>query len=150
MTECSHTHLFDEAVATLRSAGLRITEQRRSILRVLAKADGTLSAEETFEALDPETCDVVTVYRCLESFERAGAVQRGVRENGTKVYCLAHGADHHHHLTCRSCGRTERIDVCVDADLVQLAEERGFVEVSHVLEVFGVCSGCRKGGRAAE
>ena len=75
MTECSHTHLFDEAVATLRTAGLRITEQRRSILRVLAKADGTLSAEETFEALDPETCDVVTVYRCLESFERAGAVQ---------------------------------------------------------------------------
>jgi Fe2+ or Zn2+ uptake regulation protein len=69
-----------------------------------------------------------------------------VRENGTKVYCLAHGADHHHHLTCRSCGRTERIDVCVDADLAQLAEERGFVEVSHVLEVFGVCSGCARGG----
>jgi Fur family ferric uptake transcriptional regulator len=111
----------------LRTAGLRITEQRRSILRVLAKAEGTLSAEETFEALDPDTCDVVTVYRCLESFERAGTVQRGVRENGTKVYCLAHGADHH-----------------------QLAEERGFVEVSHVLEVFGVCSDCREGGGAAE
>ena len=150
MTECSHSHLFDEAVATLRTAGLRITEQRRSILRVLAKADGTLSAEETFETLDPETCDVVTVYRCLESFERTGAVQRGVRENGTKVYCLAHGADHHHHLTCRSCGRTERIDVCVDADLAQLAEERGFVEVSHVLEVFGLCSDCREGRGAAE
>ena len=143
VTDHSHHHLFDAAVAALRSAGLRITEQRRSILRALAEADGTLSAEETHEALDPGSCDLVTVYRCLESFEKAGTVQRGVRENGTKVYCLAHGADHHHHLTCRVCGLTERIDVCVEADLENLAKERGFKDVSHVLEVYGTCEDCR-------
>jgi len=139
----SHSHLLDNAVASLRSAGLRVTEQRRAILRALAGAEGTLSADETHEILEPDTCDLVTVYRCLESFEKAGTVQRGVRENGTKVYCLAHGADHHHHLTCRVCGLTERIDVCVEADLENLAKERGFKDVSHVLEVYGTCEDCR-------
>ena len=119
-----------------------MTEQRRAILKALAEAEGTLSADETYELLEPETCDLVTVYRCLESFEKAGTVQRGVRENGTKVYCLAHGSDHHHHLTRRKCGATERIDVCVEADLEDLAKERGFRDVSHVLEVFGTCGDC--------
>lgn len=142
MAECE-THLFERAVETLREAGLRVTEPRRAILRSLAGAEGPLSADEVFEALDSGSCDLVTVYRCLESFEKAGAAQRGVRENGTKVYCLAHGADHHHHLTCRGCGRTERIDVCVEVDLEGMAAERGFTEVTHVLEVFGVCEICR-------
>ncbi len=142
MSSHSHTHLLDHAVDSLRSAGLRVTEQRRAILKALAEAEGTLSADETYELLEPETCDLVTVYRCLESFEKAGTVQRGVRENGTKVYCLAHGSDHHHHLTRRKCGATERIDVCVEADLEDLAKERGFRDVSHVLEVFGTCGDC--------
>ncbi|SVE46103.1 uncharacterized protein METZ01_LOCUS498957, partial [marine metagenome] len=140
-----HHHLCEDAVSTLRSAGLRVTEQRRAILRTLADADGPLAADEAHEALGPGICDLVTVYRSLESFEKAGAVQRGVRENGKKIYCLAHGTDHHHHLTCRRCGRTERIDVCVEADLEKLADTRGFSEVPHILEVYGTCSACREG-----
>ena len=142
MAECD-THLFERAVETLLSAGLRVTEPRRAILRALAGAEGPLSADEVFEVLDAGSCDPVTVYRCLESFEKAGAAQRGVRENGTKVYCLAHEGDHHHHLTCRGCGRAERIDVCVEEDLKGMAAERGFAEVTHVLEVFGLCETCR-------
>ena len=99
------------SIETLRAKGLRVTEQRRAILEALARADSPKSAEETFSALPPDTCDLVTAYRCLEQFEKAGVVERGVRENGTKVYCLGHGHGHHHHLTCRKCGRTERIDL---------------------------------------
>ncbi len=130
------------AIETLRAKGLRVTEQRKAILEALACADSPKSAEETFSALPADSCDLVTVYRCLEQFEKAGVVERGVRENGTKVYCLGHGHGHHHHLSCRKCGRTERIDLCMGDELEEVAKGFGYTEVSHVMEVFGLCPSC--------
>ena len=136
------TDLVRQSVEKLREKGLRVTDQRRAILEVLASATIPTSAEETFSALPADTCDLVTAYRCLEQFEKAGLVERGVRENGTKVYCLGHGHGHHHHLTCRKCGRAERIDMCMGDELEEVATDFGFTEVSHVMEVFGVCPSC--------
>jgi Fur family ferric uptake transcriptional regulator len=82
------------------------------------------------------------VYRCLDQFEKSGIVESGVRENGTKVYCLGHGHGHHHHLTCRSCGRTERIDLCMGKELEAVAKSFGFTKVTHIMEVFGNCPIC--------
>jgi Fur family ferric uptake transcriptional regulator len=137
------TSLIDEAIARLREKGLRITDQRKSILRVLAEAEVPMSAEEAHAALVDEACDLVTAYRCLDQFEKAKIVELGVRENGTKVYCLGHGHGHHHHLTCRSCGRTERIDICMEEELDEVAANFGFVDLSHVMEAFGVCPKCK-------
>ena len=130
------------AIEVLREKGLRVTEQRKAILEVLAGWDSPKSAEETFSALPAETCDLVTAYRCLEQFEKAGVVERGVRENGTKVYCLNHGHGHHHHLTCRKCGCTEKIDLCMGDELEEAAVGFGYTELSHVMEVFGLCPSC--------
>ncbi len=134
--------LVENTITLLREKGLRVTEQRKAILEVLASAESPMSAEETYAQLPDETCDLVTAYRCLEQFEKINAVQRGVRENGTKVYCLGHGHDHHHHLTCRSCGRAERIDLCMGDELEETAKSFGFVKISHVMEVFGTCPSC--------
>ena len=54
------TSLIDEAIARLREKGLRITDQRKSILRVLAEAEVPMSAEEAHAALVDEACDLVT------------------------------------------------------------------------------------------
>ena len=134
--------LVRQAVDKLRSKGLRVTDQRRAILKALSQSESPKSADETHAALPVDTCDPVTASRCLEHFEKAGVVERGVRENGTKVYCLGHGHGHHHHLTCRQCGRTERIDLCMGEEMEKVAEGFGFTEVSHVMEVFGVCPSC--------
>ncbi|HAE10111.1 MAG TPA: transcriptional repressor [Opitutae bacterium] len=134
--------LVRQAVDKLRSKGLRVTDQRRAILKALSQSESPKSADETHAALPVDTCDPVTAYRCLEQFEKAGVVERGVRENGTKVYCLGHGHGHHHHLTCRKCGRTERIDLCMGEEMEKVAEGFGFTEVSHVMEAFGVCPSC--------
>ena len=131
-----------QSIEILREKGLRVTEQRRAILENLAQADSLKSAEETFSSLPVDTCDLVTVYRCLDQFEKSGIVESGVRENGTKVYCLNHGHGHHHHLTCRSCGRTERIDLCMGNELEAVAKSFGFTQVTHVMEVFGNCPIC--------
>ena len=136
------SELVQNGITLLREKGLRVTEQRKAILEVLASADSPISAEEAFAQLPSESCDLVTAYRCLEQFEKINVVQRGVRENGTKVYCIGHGPDHHHHLTCRNCGRTERIDLCMGEELEETAKSFGFVEIAHVMEVFGTCPSC--------
>ena len=139
------THsLVDQCLKDLSRAGLRITKQRRAMLEVLADAQNPLSAEETHSELPNATCDLVTVYRSLDQLERIGVLQLGVRENGTKVYCLSHGHDHHHHLTCRACGRTERVDLCMGEELNQVGYSFGFTDLTHVMEVFGTCPDCKE------
>ncbi|MAH26346.1 MAG: transcriptional repressor [Opitutae bacterium] len=130
------------AISVLREKGLRITEQRKAILEVLSRANAPISAEENHSLLSTNQCDLVTVYRCLEQFVKAGVVELGVRENGTRVYCFGHGHGHHHHLTCRKCGDSERVDVCMKDELEEIAEGYGYQEVTHVMEVFGVCPSC--------
>ena len=136
--------LIKDAINQLTGSGLRVTKQRKAMIEVLASSDIPLSAEETFRYLSKGACDLVTVYRSLEQLEKAGVIQLGVRENGTKVYCLAHGNDHHHHLTCRSCGRTERVDVCMGEELEMIGRSFGFSQLSHVMELFGLCPECSK------
>jgi Fe2+ or Zn2+ uptake regulation protein len=136
--------LVEQAITLLRKKGFRITEQRKAILAVLAKAESPMSADECFARLTKVKCDLVTIYRCLEHFEKAGIVELGVRENGTRVYGLGHGHEggHHHHLTCRSCGKTERIDLCMGKELEDVAKSYGYSEITHVMEVFGNCPSC--------
>ena len=135
--------LVNRTLLQLSEAGLRITKQRKALLSTLAEADNPLSADETHAQLAKGTCDLVTVYRSLEQFEKIGVLQLGVRENGTKVYCLSHGHDHHHHLTCRSCGRTERVDLCMGVELEKVGKSYGFTDMTHVMEVFGTCPDCK-------
>ncbi|MGB0355633.1 MAG: Fur family transcriptional regulator [Opitutales bacterium] len=136
--------LVEQAITLLRKEGFRITEQRKAILEVLAKAESPMSADECFAGLTKVKCDLVTIYRCLEQFEKTGIVELGVRENGTRVYCLGHGHEggHHHHLTCRKCGHAERVDICMGNELEELARGHGFTNVTHVMEVFGLCPSC--------
>lgn len=136
------TDVVEDAISRLRSKGLRITDQRRSILSVLAESPKPQSAEETHSHLPENTCDLVTAYRCLEQFEKAGIVELGVRENGKKVYCLGHGQGHHHHLTCRNCGHTERVDLCMGKELEEIGIGYGFTKITHVMEAFGLCPQC--------
>jgi Fur family ferric uptake transcriptional regulator len=136
--------LVKQAITLLRKEGFRITEQRKAILGVLAKGESPMSADECFARLTKVKCDLVTIYRCLEQFEKAGIVELGVRENGPRVYYLGHGHEggHHHHLTCRNCGHAERVDICLGNELEDLAKGHGFTKVTHVMEVFGLCPSC--------
>jgi Fur family ferric uptake transcriptional regulator len=50
---------------------------------------------------------------------------------------------HHHHLICRQCRRTVEVDsVAVERWARKIAEDNGFADVEHVVEVFGTCASC--------
>jgi Fur family ferric uptake transcriptional regulator len=54
---------------------------------------------------------------------------------------------HHHHLVCRSCGRTVEVEgAAVERWAARTAEANGFADVSHTLEVFGTCPACAAAG----
>lgn len=134
---------FDSAISSLKKERYRITEPRKALLRLLIESEKPLSAEELHAKLGPATYDLVTVYRNLETFEGARIVTRIPTESGKSLYELNAVEHHHHHIICRKCHRAERLDHCEIEKLEALAKNLGFTEVTHVLELYGVCDDCR-------
>ncbi len=132
-------------------AGLRPTRQRTAVVDALGSVEDFRSAQD-IHALLAERGDRVglaTVYRTLQRLADAGEVDVLRTEDGEAAYrrCSEH---HHHHLVCRSCGVTLEVEgPAVEQWTRAIAGEHGFADVSHTLEIFGVCAACcATGGRA--
>lgn len=136
---------FDAAISALKNESCRITAPRKALLRLLIDSPKPLSAEEAHAALGSENYDLVTVYRNLETFESAGIATRIPTEAGKSLFELNLGGHdhHHHHIICRKCHKAECLDHCEVAKLEAIACKLGYTEVTHVLELYGVCSDCR-------
>ncbi|AHC26467.1 MULTISPECIES: Fur family transcriptional regulator [Actinomycetes] len=126
------------------STPVRSTKQRAAISTLLENIDDFRSAQELHDELrkQGEGIGLTTVYRTLQSMAAAGQVDTLRTDTGESVYrrCSAH---HHHHLVCRVCGSTVEVDggaAEVWAD--EVAAEHGFTEVSHTIEIFGLCGPC--------
>ena len=136
---------LDHAIARLRSAGLRVTQPRISILQALIKFGQPASIEQIHEVLKRSACDLVTVYRCLSAFEGLGLVRRSFLPSGTSLYEINLGETSRYHVICKESHRVEVIDPATTAELrAALAgiEEKlaakGYTQLSHVVEFFGV------------
>ena len=124
--------------------GVRSTRQRAAVLSALAEVDDFRSTQELHDYLRRrgDAVGLTTVYRTLQALAEAGEVDVIVREDGESVYRQCSNT-HHHHLVCRNCGRTVEVEgPAVERWATRVAEEHGFTEVSHTLEIFGVCSAC--------
>ena len=72
----------------------------------------------------------------------AGEIDALRREDGETVYRRC-GADHHHHLTCRTCRPTIEVTAPpVEGWARDVAATHGFVDVHHVIELVGLCPDC--------
>ncbi len=134
---------YEVAISSLKKDRYRITEPRKALLRLLIDSHKPLSAEDAHIALGVENHDLVTVYRNLEIFESAGIATRIPTESGKSLYELNAEEHHHHHIICRKCHKAEKLDHCEIEKLENLATKLGFTEVTHVLELYGVCGECR-------
>lgn len=134
------------AAELLKSAGLRATKPRLSVLTILEESNLPLSVADIAAVLRRPRVDQVTVYRTLETFVQAGLVHHVELHQGRSFFELA-TREHHHHLVCRSCGRVEDVEGC-DMELVEknvAKNSKNFHAVSsHALEFFGDCKSCVK------
>ncbi len=132
----------EAAVQRMRERAMRITAPRLTMLRVLAAAKHPLSAEQIHEAAGDAKLDLVTVYRSLGAMDDAGVVQRHPLERGRSLYALVSPGHHHHHVICRRCGRIERLPGCDTSRLEAAARVKGFADLTHVMEIYGICPAC--------
>jgi Fe2+ or Zn2+ uptake regulation protein len=132
----------DAALRRMKDKALRVTGPRQAMLRVLGEARGPLSAEEIHTRAGDGTLDLVTVYRSLGALEEAGVVQRHPLERGRSLYALPAAGHHHHHVICRRCGRLDRLPGCDTGAVEAAARAKGYAELTHVLEVYGLCPAC--------
>ena len=120
--------------------------QDEAVIELLGRQQCCLTAQEIFDRLRTEGRRVGTasVYRALEQLTKDGFVQRVDLGEGTSRYEPIHAdGAHHHHLVCRSCGRTVEVSgPAVERWANAVAAEHGFRQVSHDLEIFGTCADC--------
>ena len=127
-----------EAACTAK--GLRMTEQRRVIARIIEAADDHPDVEELHRraaAVDPRI-SIATVYRTVKLFEDAGIITRHDFGEGRARYETVPD-EHHDHLIDLRTGRViefrnEEIERLQQA----MAERLGYRLVDHRLELFGV------------
>lgn len=120
--------------------GLRITDQRRVIARVLSDADNHPDVEDLHRraaAIDPRI-SIATVYRTVRLFEESGVLERHDFRNGRSRYETA-GEDHHDHLIDIESGRViEFHDAEVEELQRRIADRLGYRLVDHRMELYAV------------
>lgn len=123
----------------------RATRQRAAITELLDSVDEFRSAQELHDELRRrgENIGLTTVYRTLQTMAAADHVDTLRTDSGEAVYRRC-SPTHHHHLVCRDCGATVEVDGPeVESWATEMAATHGFSDVSHTVEIFGTCRGCR-------
>ena len=131
----------------LRSAGRRLTSQRRLILKVLEESDGHLDADALYDrvkARDPDV-SLATVYRTLALFREIGVVEEH-RLGEDHGHYEAVRQEPHYHFTCLGCGQVIEFDAPLVVQIEQALSERTGVRVTDThLHISGYCAECKEG-----
>ena len=136
------------SIAAHRAAGrTRMTRQSAAIEDALREADGFRTAQELFDQVrnSGQKVGLTTVYRHLNLLAELGRADVVHRADGEAQFrlCGAHAEpaeEHHHHVVCRVCGRSEQVSAPEVEDWAErVARAAGYTEISHTVEVFGLC-----------
>ncbi len=131
----------DALRALLAGRGLRVTEQRMSLLEELSRTVSPISHPELTEQLANVSLDRATVYRNLMTLSEAGLLVRTQLGDGVWRYELPRGQapthGQHAHFVCTGCGEI----VCLPEGAVSLSGEATLREVAEV-QLRGRCNTC--------
>lgn len=120
--------------------GLRMTEQRRTIVAVLEAATDHPDVEELYNrasAADPGI-SLATVYRTVKLFEETGILEKHEFGDGRARYETS-DREHHDHLIDMNSGEViEFIDAEIEALQEKIAAKLGYRLMGHRLELYGV------------
>jgi Fur family transcriptional regulator, ferric uptake regulator len=128
-----------------RGTRIRGTRQAEALAAVLDGLPGFFSAQQIHAELRNrgEHVGLTTVYRHLQVLTEDGRVDAIRDANGETLYRKCRSDAHHHHLTCRNCGRSVEVEGrAVERWAEQVAAEAGFTDVGHTVELFGLCPEC--------
>ena len=123
----------------------RNTWQRKAVREALGSRKGFVSAQRLHSGLRQtgSSIGLATVYRALADLAVEGEADSLQSDQGEALYRACTPGQHHHHLICRNCGLTVEIEAnAVEAWARQMAADNGFTQLSHVVDIFGLCAKC--------
>jgi len=135
----------ERIVRALERAGYQATPNRRLVARLVAATGGHFTAADLLERGRRERVKIgrATVFRALEVLTALRVVERLELPSGSHAYVGCDPDEHHHHLVCSNCGRSEDV---ADGELARLVDEvgrrHGYRIETHRLELFGICPLC--------
>ncbi|QPK81757.1 transcriptional repressor [Schaalia sp. ZJ405] len=144
LSEATHSA---RASATAGGSTQRMTKQRLAVWEQLGRIDDFRSAQQIYDDLirSGHKVGLATVYRNIQALVDAHQVDVLRTDEGEALFRRCRTADHHHHLVCRICGHTEEISQSeIETWVDDVARSHGFTQVSHSMELFGVCGNCQK------
>lgn len=125
----------------------RRTRQGDAVRTVVLESQNFRSAQEIHAALRAagETVGLTTVYRHLAVLAEEGQIDALQNTDGEVVYRRCHSDAHHHHVVCRVCGHGSEVELPEQLErwAETTASELGYADVTHTVEIFGVCRSCR-------
>jgi Fur family transcriptional regulator, ferric uptake regulator len=122
--------------------GLKMTEQRRVISRVLSEATDHPDVEQVYRRaveIDPKI-SIATVYRTVRLFEEANVIERLDFGDGRSRF-EENREEHHHHLIDLQSGEViEFVNEEIERLKVRIARDLGYELIGHRLELYGIPS----------
>lgn len=138
------SELMNEASKSLEDLcvdrGMRMTEQRRVIARILEQSDDHPDVEELYRrsVLVDSRISISTVYRTVKLFEDAGIIARHDFRDGRSRYETVPEEHHDHLIDLKSGEVIEFHSPEIEALQERIAREHGFKLVDHRLELYGI------------
>ncbi len=131
----------------LTGKGLKNTKTRARVLEMLDHAPNPMTVDEIFLMLkknEPST-NLSTVYRTVDTLvKKAFVIKTTLMEDSRSRYEY-NRMEHKHHLVCVNCNRMIPVRGCpIDEYARALCSREGFEPTGHRLEIYGVCSNCKK------
>jgi len=120
--------------------GLRMTDQRRVIARILSNAEDHPDAEELHRraAAEDDRISLATVYRTVRLFDEAGIIERHDFRDGRARYEEASDDHHDHLIDLRSGEVIEFVNEEIERLQEAVARKLGYRLVDHRLELYAV------------
>jgi len=125
---------------------IRNTRQRDAIRHALddTRSQGFIGAQQLYSNLRATGMKISlsTVYRGLHELAVAGEADT-VQNEGESLFRVCAPGARHHHLVCRSCGKTVEVEGDeVERWVERVTRENGYAQASHVVDLFGYCPTC--------
>ncbi len=129
---------MEKFITILKSAGYKLTNQRKSVLCVILSAEKPVSLKDIQNSC--LNIDFASIYRIVNLFLELNIVRKVNFGERYLRYEIETEHMHHHHVVCSKCGCIKKIDYCLVKDLEKLTN---FKILEHSMEFIGLCPKCK-------
>ncbi|GAF24589.1 MULTISPECIES: Fur family transcriptional regulator [Shouchella] len=133
------------ALNRLKEQGYKYTGKREDMLRLFAEDSRYMTAKDVLENMQDQypSLSFDTIYRNLSLFADLELLETTELDGEKRFRFSCRTSEHHHHLICLDCGKTEHFHNCpMDEELFKRFPD--FQVTGHKFEIYGMCQACRQ------